>query len=620
MPKQLFTKEYEDYLISGSEESINSLPSGSLEKEYFQIIKQLLKEELTPELEKKIEAFVDKIPEKQSYRLKALHIFKKMKKDPKKKDEIIQEIKDLFKIGKVQNYSKPVKYNKTTDAEKEENESQKLPHELKLEKYIYTDKFIEGIYKGSIIPNNNEYKKKFGNNTIDFNLDFNKIPKDTLILMLTNEKEFSRINNSLPSSFITAKFEYFKEIIKSASEESLKEKKKGYFQKFLSNNKNSLLNEQLEFLISLNSQFNFEKLIPELITRKYPNQIEDKKERVKILKEIKTLLNEYKFKYDKMTRNVLISILELNSEMNIYELDTFIEYIEVPIWDISNMYNITPKIREQIKTNNKQRDLYVQILPINRSKEKILIEKYLKHFFMKEKIPLKDKILSSHEINTLMKEIQLNICDYNKEKFKINENIELNLEIKNIQTLYINIYEINTENYYYSNKAFFDSSISLDGIVPTFEDKISFNEKPQILFEKKISLSKIPKKRGLFVVEFIGNGHVSRAVIQRGNLKCIHKNTVNGKVVYILDEENKILKGEKTGLWINNVWYPSIKETGAVLIPYKIQGNIFILKHDDFCVLEKGIYIPEENYEFIGQLDNSLLMKNHSLWEMLLKF
>ena len=298
-----------------------------------------------------------------------------------------------------------------------------------------------------------------------------------------------------------------------------------------------------------------------------------------------------------MTRNVLLSILELNSEMNIYELDTFIEYIEVPIWDISNMYNITPKIREQIKTNNKQRDLYVQILPINRSKEKILIEKYLKHFFMKEKIefnklskyfnenyikkfyskmkfysgdeePLKDKILSSYEINSLMKEIQLNICDYNKEKFKINENIELNLEIKNIQTLYINIYEINTENYYYSNKAFFDSSISLDGIVPTFEDKITFNEKPQILFEKKISLSKIPKKRGLFVVEFIGNGHVSRAVIQRGNLKCIHKNTVNGKVIYILDEENKILKGEKTGLWINNVWYPSIKETGAVLIPY----------------------------------------------------
>ena len=75
MPKQLFAKEYEDYLITGSEDSINALPSGSIEKEYFQIIRQLLKDELNPELEKKINDFVNKIPENQSYRLKALHIF-----------------------------------------------------------------------------------------------------------------------------------------------------------------------------------------------------------------------------------------------------------------------------------------------------------------------------------------------------------------------------------------------------------------------------------------------------------------------------------------------------------------------------------------------------------------
>jgi len=162
MPKQIFTKEYEDYLISGSEESINSLPSGSLEKEYFMLIRQLLKEDLTPELEKKIESFIDKISEDQTYRLKALHIFKKIKKNPENKEDIIEEIKDLFHIEKVRNYSKPVKYNKTADMEKEENETQKLPHELKLEEYIYTDKFMEDIYKGGLIPDDNEYKKIFG--------------------------------------------------------------------------------------------------------------------------------------------------------------------------------------------------------------------------------------------------------------------------------------------------------------------------------------------------------------------------------------------------------------------------------------------------------------------------
>ena len=645
MSKQLFAKEYEDFLLTGKEDTINSLPSGSLEKKYFLLIRQLLEEDLTPELEKKIEEAISTNSKKQSARLRALYIYKKLKKYPDKKEEIIQDIKNLFDIGGVTQHSKPVKYNKTkkTDMEVEENEEQKLPHELKLEKYILTDKFIEDVYKGKIVPNNNELKTYFKNNTPNFKFDFNKIPKDTIAKILTLEKDFSRIIHSILQSFKTAKFNIFKDVIAFTIEQIQKDdKKKESFENFFKRNENLFLTEQIEHLLTLNDSFNFEQLIPELIARKYPKPIQDKKERVKILKEIKTLLNNYKYKYSKISRNVLLSILELNSDLNIYEFDTFLEYVELPMWDVSYMYNISIKNKEQIKLNSRQRDLYVQVIPIDRNKEVKLIEKYLKHFFLKEKMdfkklnkyfnegyikkfysrmkfysgdeePMKDKILSPQEISDLMKEIKLAICDFNKEKFNINEDIELTLEIKNIQTLFVNIYEINTENYYYTNKNAFDSSISLDGIVPTFEDKYTYNEKPQLLLEKKISLQKIPKKRGLFVVEFIGNGHVSRAVIQRGDLKCIHKNTVNGKVLYILDEENKILKGEKTGLWLNNIWYPSIKDTGAILIPYSVKGNVFILKHDDFCSLEKGINIPEELYEFKGQFiinEESFIMGN----------
>ena len=645
MSKQLFAKEYEDFLLTGKEDTINSLPSGSEEKKYFLLIRQLLKEDLTPELEKKIEEATLSNSKKQSARLKALYIYKKLKKYPDKKEEVIQDIKNLFDIGGVTQHSKPVKYNKTkkTGMEVEENEEQKLPHELKLEKYILTDKFVEDVYKGKIVPNNNELKKYFKNNTPNFKLDFNKIPKDTLAKILTIGKDFSGIIHSVLQSFKTAKFSIFQDVIKFTIDQIKKDdKKKEDFENFFKRNENLLLTEQIEHLLTLNASFDFEQLIPEIIARKYPKPIQDKKERVKILKEIKTLLNNYKYKYSKIARNVLLSILELNSDLNIYEFDTFLEYVELPMWDVSYMYNISKKNKEQIRLNSRQRDLYVQVIPIDRNKEVKLIEKYLKHFFLKEKMdfkklnkyfnegyikkfysrmkfysgdeePMKDKILSPQEISDLMKEIKLTICDYNKEKFNINEDIELSLEIKNIQTLFVNIYEINTENYYYTNKNTFDSSISLDGIVPTFEDKYTYNEKPQLLLEKKISLQKIPKKRGLFVVEFIGNGHVSRAVIQRGDLKCIHKNTVNGKVFYILDEENKILKGEKTGLWLNNIWYPSIKDTGAILIPYSVKGNIFILKHDDFCSLEKGINIPEELYEFKGQFiinEESFIMGN----------
>ena len=35
MSSQIYAKEYEDYLISGNEDSINTLPNGSIEKDYF---------------------------------------------------------------------------------------------------------------------------------------------------------------------------------------------------------------------------------------------------------------------------------------------------------------------------------------------------------------------------------------------------------------------------------------------------------------------------------------------------------------------------------------------------------------------------------------------------------
>ena len=632
MPRQIFAKEYEEYLITGKEEALNSLPSGSIEKEYFIIIRKILKEDLTPKLQKQIDKFLQRIPENQSYRLKALNIFKKLQKKQENKNEIIQDIKNLFCLENPKSYSKPIKYSKTSKDQKDENETQqKLPNSLNLDEYIKVNKFIEDIYSGRTIPNDQTIQKTLGNNYCNLRLDFNKLPEKTLIQIFSNQKDYKRILNIICQSIIFTKLDYFKKIIRLIVEECLKkEEKKRDFRNFVNNYSHIFLDEQIDALLEYNKDFNFDRLISNLIMRKYSEISEDKVERVKTLKEIKKLLNEYHYKDDKMTRDVLITILDLNSKMNIFELDTFIEYIQLPLYDNHSFYNINKDLKTKIINNQNQQNSF--IIQVNHTKiddEKKIIEKHLKHFYLKEKIefeklskyfnenyikkfyskmqfylgceePTKDNILSSNEINELMKETQLTICDINKESFDINEDIQLILEIKNIQTLYVYIYEINTENYYYSNKKKFEDNISLDGIVATYNDIYSYNDKPQLLLEKKIFLSKIPKKRGLFVVEFIGNGHASRAVIQRGNLRYIHKNTINGKVLYILDEENKICKGEKTGLWFNKIWYPSIKDTGAILIPYSVNGNICILKHEDFCCLQTNISIPNEKYEFSG--------------------
>jgi len=55
-------------------------------------------------------------------------------------------------------------------------------------------------------------------------------------------------------------------------------------------------------------------------------------------------------------------------------------------------------------------------------------------------------------------------------------------------------------------------------------------------------------KLGLYIVEFIGNGMSARAVIKKGSLSMIHKPTIAGHIVYVLDENKRICNSPKTGI------------------------------------------------------------------------
>ena len=42
--------------------------------------------------------------------------------------------------------------------------------------------------------------------------------------------------------------------------------------------------------------------------------------------------------------------------MNIFELDTFIEYIQCPLFDNPSVYNIDKKLRDKITSNQRQNE------------------------------------------------------------------------------------------------------------------------------------------------------------------------------------------------------------------------------------------------------------------------
>jgi hypothetical protein len=72
----------------------------------------------------------------------------------------------------------------------------------------------------------------------------------------------------------------------------------------------------------------------------------------------------------------------------------------------------------------------------------------------------------------------------------------------------------------------------------------------------------------VFIIEFVGNGLTSKAIIRKGRLTLKEKVTVAGHAIQILDEKLEILAGKRTGLWVNETFYEVSKDTNEVLVPF----------------------------------------------------
>ena len=116
-------------------------------------------------------------------------------------------------------------------------------------------------------------------------------------------------------------------------------------------------------------------------------------------------------------------------------------------------------------------------------------------------------------------------------------------------------------------------------------------------FRHTFDFPELDNKLGLFVIEFISNGYSSRAIIKKGTLSVIYKQTISGQVAYILDDEREIWSSEDTGVYFKNQFFKADSDKGGkITIPYEKQlttGNA-ILVHNGFAQLVEFMRFPEK--------------------------
>ena len=297
--------------------------------------------------------------------------------------------------------------------------------------------------------------------------------------------------------------------------------------------------------------------------------------------------------HNSLKAHVLYQRLVFDRTRGVYDKERFMAYIKLP----KSVVYVNPKYLERPENRKYRCNLQASyepqtLLPIIGNDEP-LVRSYLHRFFIKETnykpyeayvndLYLKHNFAETKIVNGLgdpeqwysmlppskyqqLKErIDLDFEYANKRLFGADEAVGLDLLVKNVKTLIVKVYEINTRNYYRENLRPIDTSINLDGLVANEESTQKYSEGPLRRVRRHFEFPSL-KKRGTYVIDFIGNGKSSRVLVQKGKLRYLVRSTVAGHQFTVLDEANRKLP--QATIWVSGREYTP-DEDGTINIPF----------------------------------------------------
>ena len=321
---------------------------------------------------------------------------------------------------------------------------------------------------------------------------------------------------------------------------------------------------------------------------------------------------------------VLFRRLSLDLDEGKYDRAMFMEYLKLP----RNGFYINPLLVKNVESRS-----YIANLSANYSSrimlppvgnDEALIRKFLHHYLLDANttktfepyvrqsylsrqfaivkilngIGDSEKwasMLTPEEYKQVLDRVDVEFLSTNPEFFELDDNVELELYVKNVNNLIVKVFEINTSNYYRKYKREVDTDVNLDGLVPNFEETFSYDAPPALRKKRTYKFPQM-KGRGVYVVDFIAGGKSSRALIRKGRLQMSDQVTSFGQLFTIIDQSGAVVSD--ADLWIAGARYLP-DENGRVLVPFSTRpGRVnAIISQGNFSCLQAFDHVAE-NYQF----------------------
>ncbi len=188
--------------------------------------------------------------------------------------------------------------------------------------------------------------------------------------------------------------------------------------------------------------------------------------------------------------------------------------------------------------------------------------------------------------------VEIDLALTNRKTLRAEDPVSLDVHVKNVPTLVVKIFEVNALNYILATGREPDTSIDLDGLVASETRTHEYKEPPVRRVKRTFSFPSL-KKPGVYVVELIGNGKSSRALIRKGRLRCLERIGPAGHAFTILDEANRPLP--EATLWLSGRELRP-DEKGEITVPFSTEPRTqpIVLRQGELAALERFEHRSEE--------------------------
>jgi len=183
-----------------------------------------------------------------------------------------------------------------------------------------------------------------------------------------------------------------------------------------------------------------------------------------------------------------------------------------------------------------------------------------------------DKFYGAGHSMKLSKQRIIELTPMNRKYYLVEDEVELDIWLKNISAVVVNVYQVCAEAYYVQKLKDVPADLNLAGCEPFGSFEVTYDNRSEMsLVKDKIRVSSLSNKRGLFIIDILGGDIGVRAIIRKGSLRFIERQVDEGYRMKVLNEENVVQEDGK--VWVAGSWYTS-DDTGEILVPFAGVTNL----------------------------------------------